>query len=80
MPAGAPTGSFPANGTRGSVPGGGRGQGNGGNFNPVDMIVQRIGLDTSDASVKAAVDACSSSLTSAMPNRGTGGETTTTTG
>ncbi len=37
------------------------------------MIVRRLGLDTSDATVKAAVDACSATLTAAMPTGGAGG-------
>ena len=75
-PANAPDGSLPANRTPGSFPGRGNG---GGNFDPVAMIVERLGLDTSDATVKAAVDACSPALTAAMPNRG-GAQQTTTTG
>jgi len=75
-PANAPDGSLLANGTPGTFPGRGNG---GGNFDPVAMIVQRLGLDTSDATVEAAVDACSPALTAAMPN-GAGAQQTTTTG
>ncbi len=63
-PAGAPTGSFPRrpNGT-------GTGTGTGG-FDPTTMILQRLGLDTSDPTVKAAVDACTPALTAALPSGG----------
>ncbi|MFT3851828.1 MAG: hypothetical protein QM733_03680 [Ilumatobacteraceae bacterium] len=75
-------GSFPTNGGggnggangggangNGGGNGGGGGNGNGG-ANFTTMIVERLGLDTSDATVKTAVDACSSTLTSASPNGG----------
>jgi hypothetical protein len=74
-PATRPDGSVPAGATPGSFP---RRNGGGAGFDPVQMIVQRLGLDTSDATVEAAVDACSSTLTAAFPNRGQ--DTTTTTG
>lgn len=68
------SGSFPG----GSVPGGGvpngsfpaNGQGGGGGFDPTTMILRRLGLDASDATVKAAADACSSTLDGAFGGRG----------
>ena len=66
-PDGAPTGSFPRrNGGQG-------GAGNGGGFDPTTMIIQRLGLDTSDAAVKAAVDACTPALTAALQTGGAPG-------
>jgi hypothetical protein len=75
-----PRPSFP----RGSVPPDGEGQQGGrhpGGFNFTDRILQQLGLDTSDAKVTKAVDACSSSLQNALPSFGQGrrGGTTTTT-
>ncbi|MCU1501916.1 MAG: hypothetical protein JWM12_1270 [Ilumatobacteraceae bacterium] len=65
-PGSAPNGSFP-----------GRGNGGGG-FNAVDLIVRQLGLDTSDATVSAAVNACTSTVTALVPN-GAGGAGSTTT-
>jgi hypothetical protein len=70
-----PDGSVPAGATPGSFP---RRNGGGAGFDPGQMIVRRLGLDTSDATVEAAVAACSSTLTAAFPNRGQATTTTTT--
>ncbi len=52
-----------------------------GGFDFTNRIVQQLGLDTSDAKVTKAVDACKSTLQNALPNFGQGrrrGTTTTT--
>jgi hypothetical protein len=74
-----PSGSRPT----GSFPPGSNGQGAGrpGGFNFTNRILQQLGLDTSDANVAKAVDACKSTLQNALPNFGQGrrGASTTTT-
>jgi hypothetical protein len=57
---------------------GGAGRPNGAGFDPTARIIERLGLDTTDPKVSAAVDTCSPSLTAALP--GANGSTTTTAG
>ena len=73
MPAARPTGELPGQRHATAASPAADAAGNGGNFNPVDMIVQRLGLDTSDATVKAAVDACTLDAHRGDAHRGTGG-------
>jgi hypothetical protein len=78
----------PGNGTgAGNGPGGGfqggpppdAAGGNGQGFDPTARIIERLGLDESDPTVKAAVDACSSTLDGAFAGRGQAAGSTTTT-
>ncbi len=83
-----PGGSIPAGGVQpptsdggfqGPPPGNGGAGGPGGDgFDPTARIIEQLGLDANDPTVSAAVDACSSNLTSALP--GANGATTTTAG
>jgi hypothetical protein len=67
FPGGAPPdGSFPAGGP------GGEG------FDPTARIIERLGLDTTDPAVTAAVDACSSQLDGVFAGPGQGGASQTT--
>jgi hypothetical protein len=62
-------------GFQGGPPPDGAGPGTGG-FDPTARILERLRLDTTDATVTAAVDACSDQLDGAFPNQG--GTTDTT--
>lgn len=59
----------------GPPPGGGNGGPGGAGFDPTARIIEQLGLDSTDATVSAAVEACSANLATAVP----GGDAATTT-
>ncbi|MCU1364423.1 MAG: hypothetical protein JWN39_62 [Ilumatobacteraceae bacterium] len=78
VPAGATPGdgSTPPGGGFGGPPGTGGGNGGGAGFDPSARIIERLGLDATDPTVKTAIDACQSILDSAFQPQ----SSTTTTG
>jgi hypothetical protein len=78
---GAPDGSVPPggfNGTPPSFPAGGANAPGGAGFDPTTRLIERLGLDATDAKVKAALSSCQPALLAAFQN--VTGSTTTTTG
>jgi hypothetical protein len=78
---GAPDGSVPPggfNGTPPSFPAGGANAPGGAGFDPTKRLIDRLGLDATDAKVKAAISTCQPALLATFQNAT--GTTTTTTG
>jgi hypothetical protein len=65
-------------GFQGPPPSDGGGGPDGAGFDPTARIIEQLGLDATDPTVSAAVDACSATLSGALP--GANGSTSTTTG
>jgi hypothetical protein len=74
----APPGTGDGGGFQGGPPPGGAGGAGGAGFDPTARIIDRLGLDTTDPAVTAAVAACKSNLDGAFPGgNGATGSTTT---